>query len=210
MIPNRNIKAHMGASLNGGTPKSSILDWYFPWYIIQLLGYLHLWKPPYQQTKHGPEGPKSRKLTAMPQGTHRRTTWGSFIQPQWKPKYGNIWDTWISNPPQLMVFSGRWKIPVFRTANNLCPSQAVFGSMPMFLVQIPTLFYFAMTNMLYVCSQAMIWFSLHVWQSHRWFACWKLQLLGSKCFCCSYGDNYICTYLHIHICIYICIIKINK
>ena len=41
--------SNMGVSINGGTPKSSISRWDFPLKTIQLLGYHHLWKPPYIQ-----------------------------------------------------------------------------------------------------------------------------------------------------------------
>ena len=40
-------KKHVGVSINGGTPRSSILDWDFPSQTIPLLGYPYFRKPPY-------------------------------------------------------------------------------------------------------------------------------------------------------------------
>ena len=77
---------------------------------------------------------------------------------------------------------------VFRTFWSPCserltisvPVKLYLGQCPCFLFK--SLLYSTLPwRTWYVCSQAMILFSLHVWQSHRWFACWKLQLLGSKC-----------------------------
>ena len=90
-----------------------------------------------------------------------------------------------------------WRTSCFRcsVADNLCPSQAVLGSMPMFLISHP---YFAMTNMLYLCrSQAKGFGFLSMCDSHAGCFpvgncnCWGLN---SKYYF-SYGKNYMVIHL---------------